>query len=98
MGSTISLGTFLYAYTTLTNPDSKSLFEKLNLEHLHPNSEGNVTDLGGKVVAFRRQNRVRQLKDTWPIGFFVSTSVSSLLSQIEMTDEETGFLDLTTKV
>jgi hypothetical protein len=30
-----------------------------------------VTDLGGKVVAFRRQNRVRQLKDTWPIGICV---------------------------
>jgi hypothetical protein len=28
-----------------------------------------LSDLGGKVVAFRRQNRVRQLKDTWPIGF-----------------------------
>jgi hypothetical protein len=28
-----------------------------------------LTDLDGKVVAFRRQNRVRQLEDTWPIGF-----------------------------
>jgi hypothetical protein len=28
-----------------------------------------VRRLGGKVVAFRRQNRVRQLKDTQPIGF-----------------------------
>jgi hypothetical protein len=30
---------------------------------------GHLTDLGGKVVAFRRQSRVRQLKDTWPKGF-----------------------------
>jgi hypothetical protein len=37
------------------------------LQHLA--SYKNLTDLGGKVVAFRRQNRVRQLKDTWPIGF-----------------------------
>jgi hypothetical protein len=36
-----------------------------------------VTDLGGKVVAFRRQNRVCQLKDTWPIGF-LCLYVSSL--------------------
>jgi hypothetical protein len=28
-----------------------------------------VLDLGGKTVASRRQNRVRQLKDTQPIGF-----------------------------
>jgi hypothetical protein len=35
---------------------------------------------GGEVVAFRRQNQVRQLKDTWPLGFSVSINVSSLLS------------------
>jgi hypothetical protein len=48
----------------------------------YPESETscNMTDLGGKVVAFRRQNRVRQLKDTLADGIFVSISVNSLLS------------------
>jgi hypothetical protein len=41
---------------------------------------GHVRRLGDKVVAFRRQNRVRQLKDTWQIGFlYASISISSLL-------------------
>jgi hypothetical protein len=35
---------------------------------------------GGVVVTFRRQNQVRQLKDTSLIGPFVSISISSLLS------------------
>jgi hypothetical protein len=29
--------------------------------------KGVVSDVGGKVVAYRRQNCVRQLKDTWPV-------------------------------
>jgi len=42
MGPTISsLENYLYAFTILPNSHSKSLFEKLSLEHLHLNSEGN---------------------------------------------------------
>jgi hypothetical protein len=37
-------------------------------------------DGSGEVVAFRRQNQVRQLKDTWPLGFSISINISSLLS------------------
>jgi hypothetical protein len=49
-----------------------------------------VSDLGGKVVASRRQNRARQLEDTL---------AGRIYTYIEMTDEEIGFLDLThTKV
>ena len=29
--------------------------------------EKELSDLGGKMVASRRQNRVRQLKDNWPV-------------------------------
>jgi hypothetical protein len=37
----------------------------------YPESETscNMTDLGGKVVAFRRQTEYVSQRDTWPIGF-----------------------------
>jgi hypothetical protein len=35
---------------------------------MRASSIGHLLDLGGKVVAFRRQNRVCQLNDTWPMG------------------------------
>jgi hypothetical protein len=40
-----------------------------------------VSDLGGKVVASRRQNRARQLEDTWPVGFCTYIDVTLLLGR-----------------